>query len=183
VNPVSQKESSGLRVNYYLVQVDYPQREEQPPYQAECEDIIDALGLTPDEANIFKEIWRTANERTHGKGKEGNTPLRATQKLVHYSGRLLKKAQRASGSDAKAASARAAVDTLAGHEPRKPQNTWWAWDGNAPDSGPALPDVRVEIKRRDGNTAKGRVRSFMWKHLQSADPAGSDIIAWRCTDQ
>ncbi|WP_244832387.1 hypothetical protein [Caballeronia sp. TF1N1] len=88
-------ESSGGRVNYYLAQVDHPQREDQPPYRAECEDIIDALGMTFDEGNIFRELWRSANERTHGKGKVGNTPLRAAQKCVHYSGRLLKKAQRA----------------------------------------------------------------------------------------
>lgn len=86
-------EISGGRVNYYLVKVDHPQREEQVPYQAECEDIMDALALTPDEANIFKEIWRTANAR-QGTGKMGNTPLRAAQKLVHYSGRILRKAER-----------------------------------------------------------------------------------------
>jgi hypothetical protein len=89
-----EKENSGLQVNYYLAYVFHPQREEQLPYQAECEDLIDALGLTFDEANMFKEIWRTANERTHGKGKVGNTPLRAAQKLVHYSGRILRKATR-----------------------------------------------------------------------------------------
>lgn len=88
-------ESSGGLVNYYLAPVKHPQREAQPPYTAECEDIIDSLGLTPDEANIFKEIWRTANERTHGKGKAGNNPLRAAQKMVHYSGRILRKAQQA----------------------------------------------------------------------------------------
>lgn len=86
-------ESSGLRVNYYLVQVDHPQREDQEPYQAECEDIIDALELTFDEANIFKEIWRTARQR-QGTGKTGNTPLRAAEKMVHYSGRILTKAKR-----------------------------------------------------------------------------------------
>lgn len=86
------EESSGLRVNYYLVKVDFPQREEQIPYQAECEDIIDALQLTFDEANIFKEIWRTARQR-QGTGKAGNTPVRAAEKMVHYSGRILKKAK------------------------------------------------------------------------------------------
>jgi hypothetical protein len=89
-----QLESSGGRVNYYLVQVDHPQREDQAPYQAECEDIIDALGCTPDEANILKEIWRSANERTHGKGKVGNTVLRSAEKIVHYGGRILRKAKR-----------------------------------------------------------------------------------------
>lgn len=86
-------ESTGLRVNYYLVQVDFPQREEQISYQAECEDIIDALQLTFDEANIFKEIWRTARQR-QGSGKAGNTPLRAAEKMVHYSSRILSKAKR-----------------------------------------------------------------------------------------
>jgi hypothetical protein len=86
------EESSGLRVNYYLVQVRFPQREDQPAYQAECEDIIDALELTFDEANIFKEIWRTARQR-QGFGKAGNTSVRAAEKMVHYSGRILKKAK------------------------------------------------------------------------------------------
>ncbi|ANJ65286.1 hypothetical protein REXELLA_58 [Erwinia phage vB_EamP_Rexella] len=88
------KEESGGRVNYYLAAVLHPQRESQSPYTAECEDIIDALNMTFDEANIFKEIWRSANERTHGAGKVGNTPLRAAQKMVHYSGRILRKLTR-----------------------------------------------------------------------------------------
>lgn len=86
-------ENSGGKVNYYLVPVMYPQRGEQPPYQAECEDIIDALEMTPDEANIFKELWRTARAR-QGLGKEGNTPIRAAQKMVHYANRILWKATR-----------------------------------------------------------------------------------------
>lgn len=87
------EESTGLRVNYYLVKVDHPQREDQVAYQAECEDIIDALELNFDEANIFKEIWRIARQR-QGTGKAGNTPLRAAEKMVHYSGRILTKAKR-----------------------------------------------------------------------------------------
>jgi len=88
------KESSGGRVNYYLVTILHPQREDQPAYNAECEDIIDALGMTFDEANIFKEIWRRSNERTHGLGKVGNTPLRSAEKIAHYAARILKKAER-----------------------------------------------------------------------------------------
>lgn len=90
--PQQSEEISGGLVNYYLVDVGYPQRS-VPPYQAECEDIIDALELTPDEANIFKEIWRTARQR-QGTGKKGNTPLRAAEKMVHYAGRIHKKALR-----------------------------------------------------------------------------------------
>lgn len=76
-------ENSGGFVNYYLVIVEHPQREEQPPYQAECEDIIRALGMTFDEGNIFKELWRSANARK-GLLKEGHTALRGSHKMVHY---------------------------------------------------------------------------------------------------
>lgn len=82
---------SGLRVNYYLCRVENPQRENQVPYTAECEDLIDALGLTPDEANIFKEIWRSANARTHGNGKIGHSAIYGAEKIVHYAGRILRR--------------------------------------------------------------------------------------------
>lgn len=83
----------GGKVNYYLVQVPHPQRAEQPAYQAECEDIMEALELNPDEANIFKEIWRSANARKNN-GKPGHSPLYGAQKIVHYAGRILKRMER-----------------------------------------------------------------------------------------
>lgn len=83
----------GGRVNYYLIRVEHPQREDQPPYTAECEDLIEAAEMTPDEANIFKEIWRSANARKNN-GKPGNTPLYGAQKIVHYAGRILRKMMR-----------------------------------------------------------------------------------------
>jgi hypothetical protein len=82
-------ELKGGFVNYYLTNVLYPQRTEQQPYQAECEDIIYSLQLTPDEANIFKEIWRSANARLHN-GKPGHSPLYGAQKIVHYANRILR---------------------------------------------------------------------------------------------
>lgn len=75
--------SSGGLNSYYLARVEYPQRKEQRPYTAECEDIIDALQLTWEEANILKEIWRTAKGR-QGQGKSVNTKKRAADKIVHY---------------------------------------------------------------------------------------------------
>lgn len=81
--------------NYYLCRVEHPQRDNQDPYTAECEDLIEALQLNPDEANIFKEIWRGANARLDN-GKVGHTPLYGAQKLVHYSGRIHKRAVRES---------------------------------------------------------------------------------------
>ena len=85
--------SSGGLNNYYLAVVTDPQRWDQAPYQAECEDIIEALELNFDEGNIFKEIWRSANARK-GNGKAGNTELRGAEKISHYATRILKRAQR-----------------------------------------------------------------------------------------
>lgn len=79
---------TGGKVNYYLVNVLYPQRTEQPPYQAECEDIIEALELNFDEANIFKEIWRSANARK-AKGKPGHSAKYGAEKILHYATRIL----------------------------------------------------------------------------------------------
>ena len=49
------KFSGGLN-NYYVVPIKNPQRKEQEPYQAECEDIIQALGMTFDEGCAFKAL-------------------------------------------------------------------------------------------------------------------------------
>ena len=84
------QELTGGKVNYYLVQVEAPQREEQPPYQAECEDIIQALGMTFDEGCLFKALWRNANARKNN-GKPGQSAKYDAEKMVHYAGRILKK--------------------------------------------------------------------------------------------
>lgn len=84
------KLSGGLN-NWYVVPVKHPQRKEQEPYQAECEDIIQALGMTFDEGCAFKALWRNAAARM-GNGKPGNTAVYDCEKLVHYSNRLLAKA-------------------------------------------------------------------------------------------
>ena len=83
------KFSGGLN-NWYVVPVKHPQRKEQEPYQAECEDIIQALGMTFDEGCAFKALWRNAAARM-GNGKPGNSTLYDCEKLVHYANRLLAK--------------------------------------------------------------------------------------------
>lgn len=85
--------NTGSLTNYYLVQVDHPQRVEQEPYQAECEDLIEALNMNFDQGNIFKELWRSANE-SNGNGKPGNTEIRAAEKILHYAKRLHARALR-----------------------------------------------------------------------------------------
>lgn len=89
---------TGGRVNYYLVKVDHPQREDQAPYQAECEDIIAALGMTFDEGCIFKALWRSANARK-ANGKPGTSAQYDAEKMVHYSNRILRHRKIENGVD------------------------------------------------------------------------------------
>lgn len=83
------KLSGGLN-SWYVVPVKNPQRKEQEPYQAECEDIIQALGMTFDEGCAFKALWRNAAARM-GNGKPGNTAVYDAEKIVHYANRILAK--------------------------------------------------------------------------------------------
>jgi hypothetical protein len=83
------KQLTGGKVNYYLVKVEHPQREEQAPYQAECEDIIRALNMTFDEGCEFKAIWRTAAARL-GNGKPGQAAKYDAEKRVHYASASLR---------------------------------------------------------------------------------------------
>lgn len=86
---MAQTENSGGLCDYYLCPVDNPQRGGQAAYVAECEDIIQALGLTFDEGCEFKSIWRRARAR-QGFAKAESNALRDAQKACHYAGRILR---------------------------------------------------------------------------------------------
>jgi hypothetical protein len=90
---MSDAKLTGGKVNYYLCRVDNPQRKEQAPYQAECEDIIRALGMDFDEGCEFKALWRTAAAR-QGNGKPGRSQtdqaIYDAEKRVHYANRSLR---------------------------------------------------------------------------------------------
>lgn len=81
------EEHSGLSVNYYQVDIEFPTTPDRAPYTAECNDIIEALGMTPSEANIFKEIWRNSAARTLGKKKQGHDELYAYEKVFFFAKR------------------------------------------------------------------------------------------------
>lgn len=68
--------------HYYRVQVSTPISSELSPYAAECGDIITALGLTFNEGELFKAIWRLAKAR-QGLGKNSNTKYER-DKIGHY---------------------------------------------------------------------------------------------------
>lgn len=78
---------SGGACDYYRVGVTHPMSSDQVPYIAECGDIMESLEMTYAEANIFKEVWRTAAERTLGLKKAGNTNKRAAEKIVFFANR------------------------------------------------------------------------------------------------
>ena len=84
---VQPEEYTGGSSSYYKVDVLYPTTVEVA-YQAECNDIIEALGLTFTEGNIFKAIWRIAADR-NGKKKKGNNSVYDAEKVVFFAERLL----------------------------------------------------------------------------------------------
>lgn len=92
--PAASTEHSGGSVNYYKVQVTSPDSEGVEPYQAECTDLIEALGMTFAEANIFKEIWRSAAARTLGKKKAGHDAIYGAEKIVYFAERNLRRLKR-----------------------------------------------------------------------------------------
>lgn len=80
-------EKSGGPVSYYLVQVNNP-NQGSIPYQAECGDIIEALGMNFNEGCAFKAIWRSAAARTLGKVKQGGDAVYDAEKVAFYGQRM-----------------------------------------------------------------------------------------------
>lgn len=64
-------EYTGSSVSYYRVEVLNPTSGGKP-YTAECNDIIEALGMNFAEGNAFKAVWRACAARM-GKMKKGYT--------------------------------------------------------------------------------------------------------------
>ena len=91
-------EYTGGSVSYYTVHIANPTTEGVEPYDAECNDIIEALGMNYAEGNAFKAIWRRAAART-GKVKKGYTDgLYDAQKVVFFGERMVIQEEAASGS-------------------------------------------------------------------------------------
>ncbi|QPI17192.1 hypothetical protein phiPccP1_00015 [Pectobacterium phage phiPccP-1] len=62
---------TGGSSDYYQVTIKSTTTEGRPEYIAECNDIIEALGMNFAEGNAFKAIWRRAAQRTLGLTKAG----------------------------------------------------------------------------------------------------------------
>ena len=86
------KEYTGGSVSYYKVHVSNPTTI-AAAYDAECNDIIEALGMNYAEGNAFKAIWRSCAARSLGLSKQGYTDgLYDAEKALFFSGRMVKQA-------------------------------------------------------------------------------------------
>lgn len=84
------EEYTGGSVGYYKVWVESPTTATTEPYMAECNDIIEALGMNYSEGNAFKAIWRKAAARTLGMSKKGYTDgLYDSEKVVFFGERMV----------------------------------------------------------------------------------------------
>lgn len=92
---MSANKGTGKDVNYYLVDIKDPKR--LTPYTAECEDIIEALGMTFAEGCAFKAIWRSAAARTLGLVKPGHDVegIYDAEKVEYYGRRMIAQRKRA----------------------------------------------------------------------------------------
>ncbi len=82
-------EYTGGSVSYYQVRIDNP-TSGGSAYVAECNDIIEALGMNYAEGNAFKAIWRRCAARTLGKAKAGyKDGLYDAEKVVFFGQRMV----------------------------------------------------------------------------------------------
>lgn len=86
------KEYTGGSVSYYSVAVPNPTTGSNP-YTAECNDIIEALGMNYAEGNAFKAIWRMCAAR-QGRSKQGyKDALYDAEKVVFFGARMVEMAK------------------------------------------------------------------------------------------
>lgn len=82
---------TGGSSDYYVVDVKHPTSGGEP-YRAECNDLIEALGMNYAEGNAFKAVWRHALAR-QGRGKAGNTALYDAEKVEFFGRRMVAQAK------------------------------------------------------------------------------------------
>jgi hypothetical protein len=87
--PKDEGEKSGGSVDYYQLPITNPTTKGRDPYIAECNDIIEALGMTFAEGNVFKALWRSCAERELGKKKSGGDAVYDAEKMIFFSQRVL----------------------------------------------------------------------------------------------
>ena len=88
-DPVAPKEQyTGGSSDYYKVFVKNPTTLDKP-YEAECNDIIEALQMNFAEGNAFKAIWRKAKARQGVKKKGYDNGVYDSEKVIFFGERML----------------------------------------------------------------------------------------------
>lgn len=89
IPPVADRNTGG-NVNYYVLRIDHPKRPEHAPCTVECEDIIEALGMTFAEGCAFKALWRRCAAKKLGVMKKGyDGPAYDGEKTAYYAQRMV----------------------------------------------------------------------------------------------
>lgn len=87
------REHTGGSVSYYSVTIERPTSAGRP-YVAECNDIIEALGMNYAEGNAFKAIWRSCAARHLGRSKKGyDDALYDAEKVEFFARRMIVQAK------------------------------------------------------------------------------------------
>lgn len=90
VNKPTPPEYTGGSVGYYRVKISSPTAPDLPSYTAECNDIIEALGMDFAEGNVFKAVWRRCAARNKHLTKKGYTDgVYDAEKIVFFGERLV----------------------------------------------------------------------------------------------
>lgn len=100
--PICSPTYTGGSADYYQVSITKTTTPGRPDYIAECNDIIEALGMNFAEGNAFKAIWRRAAQRTLGLRKAGakDDGLYDAEKVEFFGARLVAQSK-AAGHDSK----------------------------------------------------------------------------------
>jgi hypothetical protein len=94
-------EYTGGSVSYYRVAIKAPTNPNLAPYVAECNDIIEALGMNYAEGNAFKAIWRRAAAQNLGLSKQGyKDGLYDAEKVEFFGSRMVAQSKAEKGGDA-----------------------------------------------------------------------------------
>lgn len=92
--PEDTREYTGGSVSYYRVTINRPTSKDAAPYVAECNDIIEALGMNYAEGNAFKAIWRSCAARHLKLSKRGyDDAIYDAEKVVFFAQRMVEQAK------------------------------------------------------------------------------------------
>lgn len=162
----NKREYTGGSVSYYRVEVGDP-ISGAAGYTAECNDIIEALGMNYAEGNAFKAIWRSCAARTLGVRKAGYTDgLYDAEKVQFFGGRMV--------SLAKAWVSEQDKEIIESRPLPILDDGWIEWGGGG---CPVSPNEKVDVRVSSGALILGETaRYLMWAALP-----GRRVVAYRIT--